>query len=268
MTNCLWCGKFTNKKLCSESCKEQYEKFSNLPKKKVYSYSEAGRYLGKDSRSVRKYEGQFYEIDKTLNPQKKLVSCKLCDTKVPTAKVRRGYCPKCTEKGLGRKEQGKQFAIKQTGSSNTNYRHGQSVNSRSTPEYRDWRSKVLEIHGDKCLISGFSEIDVHHIFPRGLFPEWKYEPWNGIPIARYLHLELHRSQLDVELLPSLYEYRQDAQQLTEELCRQLRSRRFHLLPEKTVDRLEMLRAAPKNYYKIALDLIPEFVQQELSHLEC
>ena len=32
---------------------------------------------------------------------------------------------------------------------------------------------------------------VHHVFPRELFPEYQWEPWNLVSLSRFVHDEMH-----------------------------------------------------------------------------
>ena len=81
------------------------------PRKAFYSYAQAAAYLGKDSRSIRKYEHILFIIDKSLpNKHTRLRHCKVCNQPFKSSENRNGYCPTCSQKGEGRKSQAKSLS--------------------------------------------------------------------------------------------------------------------------------------------------------------
>jgi rubrerythrin len=70
------------------------------------SYLAAAEYLGRDTRTIRKYEGVLFAIDKSLPSRRaKLQSCKICGNQFKSAENRNGYCPLCSQAGKGRQTQ-------------------------------------------------------------------------------------------------------------------------------------------------------------------
>ncbi|MHA1470962.1 MAG: hypothetical protein ACTSSP_10455 [Candidatus Asgardarchaeia archaeon] len=155
-TNCLICGKRTkNKKICSNKCKIKFDKLSKNPLPPFYSYKHAAAYLQKDQRTIRKWENILYKIDKNLKSDFNLIkwkNCKICRDKTPSAKCRVGYCKKCSEKGLGRKNTAKILSKKYKGKGNPNYVHGKKMeHSRERSVMHDrWAKKNIK-NKTKCM---------------------------------------------------------------------------------------------------------------------
>lgn len=58
------------------------------------------------------------------------------------------------------------------------------------------RAAILKRDGYRCQLSKrygkrVEANTVHHIFPRDLFPEYQWDPWNLISLARDVHDTLH-----------------------------------------------------------------------------
>lgn len=72
---------------------------------------------------------------------------------------------------------------------------------RADPFYkkRRWdllRTAILKRDGYRCQLSKrygkrVEANTVHHIFPRDLYPEYQWEPWNLISLAGDVHDSLH-----------------------------------------------------------------------------
>lgn len=54
-----------------------------------------------------------------------------------------------------------------------------------------WYLKCLEIHGNKCVVCGEPAVQVHHFFPKGLYPQLRYEIENGVPLCMKHHRLIH-----------------------------------------------------------------------------
>lgn len=69
-------------------------------------------------------------------------------------------------------------------------------NEIKTARWRRLRAAVLRRDGYQCQLSKrygkHAEAEmVHHIFPRDLFPEYAWEPWNLISLTQEMHNTLH-----------------------------------------------------------------------------
>ena len=65
-----------------------------------------------------------------------------------------------------------------------------------TPRWERLRASVLRRDGYRCRESArygkrTEATTVHHIFPRDLFPEYQWEPWNLISLAGDVHDAMH-----------------------------------------------------------------------------
>jgi len=236
----------------------------SLPPKplRFYSLTNATKYFKMDRRTLQKKEGDLYIIDKeniAFHNNKKYVPCKTCDHFTLSAKGRHGYCKSCQAKGLGKQSQGRQIAKRYKGEGNPNYVDGNSKSNFRTQhstEYRAWRANVLN---DK---QGYH---AHHILPYALFPEFKFEVWNGIALTPYQHITIHHLQLDLELLPIVHAHlsspETDVQNLPEWYSHLPEVQSVLELDEKPFPEHELLRVVPSNYRKQLQRLHPEFVQQ-------
>lgn len=183
------------------------------------TYSEAGRFYGKDPRTIRKYENVLFEINRKLPPPNaKPQTCKVCSATFLTHENRNGYCPSCSASGEGRRAQGRIISEKYKGKGNPNYVDGGANDfERGQRTYRHWAKAVLA-RDNRCRCCGREDnLDAHHILPFSLVPDAKYDVDNGITLCRFHHIELHRSRLDIRLLPTLVALRLGALPLHEAL---------------------------------------------------
>lgn len=267
-----------------------------------FSHVQAGYHFNVDPRTVKKYYNVEYILDKNPlnNPNAKVISCKQCGSSVLSKDARHGNCPACkikqaprtdryckicnskscienrvnehdvcktcTSKGLGRQLQAKAISLKFTGANNPNYSTGTS----KTYFYQNstWRNlkKSLPNACEKC--GSTDNVHHHHIIPACILSDTeKVNPDVIIALCSLHHKELHHLQLDIELLPSLYQqYKTDAPQLREYFCRQPEFQSMSLPAEQKYSELCLLQLVPKNYYKKIQSVHPEFFQQELAHL--
>jgi hypothetical protein len=79
-TQCLWCGKLVyGADYCNTLCRFAHQEMLAKPIRAFYSYRQASEYLGRDTRTIRKFEGKLFVIDKTLpNRHAKLLPCRGC----------------------------------------------------------------------------------------------------------------------------------------------------------------------------------------------
>ena len=124
--NCAWCGKYAPEgRFCGRPCEQSYAGMMSKPHRAFRSHLQASKYLGRDVRTIRKYEGVLYVVDRSLpNPQIKQLPCKVCGSLCKTGENRRGYCPACSEAGEGRKAQARLLAELHAGANNPNYVDG------------------------------------------------------------------------------------------------------------------------------------------------
>ena len=267
--NCLYCGKVTQQKYCSVECEDKEKQMFNLSDTLPLvfdSHSKAAEFYGRDRRTINKYQGSLYIIDKErVSSLGRIYSkCLACDNLTLSSKARHGYCKECTKKGVGKKQQGKTISKLFKGPGNPNYVNGKSKNnfrSKNSKEYRAWRKAVLKGR----------EGHTHHILPFALFPQYKFEIWNGLVLTEYQHIELHRRQLDVVLLPIVYNHleslKKDVQDLPEWYSHLPEVQSILQLPEKQFPEHELLRVVPSNYRKLVQHHHPEFAQQVFPHWE-
>lgn len=271
-----------------------------------FSHKEASKHFNCDARTAKKNLFEVkYIIDRSskLNPNSKIVYCKTCNIQCLTSEARYGncnsckkkiksrenryckscgvkscknnpvsnhkYCKSCTSKTIGRKNQAKILSKKYQGKNNPNYTDGKSVkklwqDSRWTKLRKNYFNKVCS----KC--GSTKSIHLHHIIPQAfLSEEERYNLDNIIPLCELHHKELHHLQLDIVLLPTLYQqYKKDAQELQQFLCSQPEFQSMSDEGDEKYYKLSLIRLVPKNYHKILLNLHPEFVQQEFGHLLC
>jgi hypothetical protein len=272
--NCLFCGKITKKNttFCNNDCEINYSKmFSNNIKPNFRTYQEAGKYFKKDFRTMKKYEGVLFIINKDLpSINTKWVICKSCGEQSSTSKARAGYCKLCSKQGLGKKNQGKILSDLYKGSGNPNYLHGEA----NSLEYQtnEWRKLKQELNFTTCKLTGLTEnIDYHHIIPRwfcNIVNIDVYDKNNIIGLNHEYHKAIHHLHLDILLLPILYSlYKKDVHQLQSQFLNLLQLHKVHQFP---VDQLQSLNLFQVSRYlgkKKLLYLLPEFLQPFLSQLE-
>lgn len=66
---------------------------------------------------------------------------------------------------------------------------------KNQSQYREWREKVLERDGYKCVISGRTDdLHIHHLEPKAenISPEKAFLVDNGITLNREVHEEVHK----------------------------------------------------------------------------
>lgn len=269
-----------------------------------YSHVQAGKHYQIDIRTAkRKYFNVEYLIDKSTehNPNTKLLNCKVCNSEYASFQGRHGKCPackkkiakkttrfckicdiqssgtnkvngysvcrKCTDKGLGRKLQAEKVSKMYKGDNNPNYVHGNSTakiwqNSRWAKLRKDYPNKKC------CKCGTHKNIHLHHVIPQCfLSHEEKFNIHNIIPLCSNHHKELHHLQLDIVLLPILYQqYKKDALQLQQFFFQQPQFQAMNEIGDEKYNKLSLVQLTPRNYYKIVRSHHPEFFQQELVHL--
>lgn len=264
--NCTYCGKITKKNTtyCNNTCEKNYLTMFNQEAKPVFrTFQEAGKFYNKDFRTMKKFEGTLFTIDKTLpSASTKWVSCNICGEPSPKSKARSGYCNHCTSKGLGKKKQGIQIASLYKGSGNPNYVHGEASNK----EYQDnaWYKLKKELASNKCELTGIdSDIDYHHIIPRWFCKYANISPYdtnNIISLNRNYHKVVHHLQLDILLLPILYSvYRKDAHLLRSQFLNLLQLHKVHQYPVDQLQSLSLFQVARYPGKQKLLSLLPEFL---------
>jgi hypothetical protein len=245
--------------------------FSNNIKPVFRTYQEAGKYFQKDFRTIKKYEGLLFNINKELPSSSiKWIVCKSCGEQSPKSKARAGYCKLCTKQGLGKKNQGKLISDLYKGIGNPNYLHGNSISK----EYQtnEWYKLKKELNFIECKLTGLSDnIDYHHIIPRwfcNIVNIDVYDKNNIIGLNHEYHKAIHHLQLDILLLPILYPlYKKDVHQLQSQFLNLLQLHKVHQFPVDQLQSLSLFQISRYPGKKKLLDLLPEFLQPFLPHLE-
>lgn len=264
--NCLYCGKITKKDTtyCNDTCEKNYTTlFDQASKPEFRTFQEAGRFYNKDFRTMKKFEGTLFTINKNLpSASTKWISCKICGEPTAKSKARSGYCKDCTSSGLGKKNQGLIISKLYKAEGNPNYLDGSSKSN----EYQtnDWYKLKKELALEKCALTGItSDLDYHHIIPRWfckLVGVDVYDPNNIIALNHEYHKVVHHLQLDVLLLPNLYSlYRKDAQQLQLHFVNLLQLHKVHQYPVHQLQSLSLFQASRYPGKKKLLSLLPEFL---------
>jgi len=272
--NCLCCGKITKKytTYCNNICEKIYTDMFNLASKPVFrTFQEAGSFYKKDFRTMKKFEGTLFIIDKTIpSIHTKWVICKHCGEQSPKSKARAGYCKDCTIQGFGKKNQGKLISEKYKGIGNPNYLHGNAIST----EYQtnNWYKLKKDLNITKCSLTGIeNNIDYHHIIPRWFCKIANidvYDKNNIIGLNHEYHKVIHHLQLDVLLLPTLYFlYKKDALQLQSHFVHLLQLHKVHQYPVHQLQSLNLFQVARYPGKKKLLNLLPEFFQPFLDQME-
>lgn len=272
--SCLYCGKLTKKNTtyCNDTCEINYtELFSHKTKPSFRTFQEAGIFFKKDFRTMKKFEGTLFTIDKSLpSASTKWITCRSCGSQSPTAKARAGYCKDCSSKGLGKKNQGRIISERYIGLGNPNYLDGNS----NAIEYQtnDWYKLKKELNFTKCeLTHSTDNIDYHHIMPRWfckLADISVFDPNNIIGLNHQYHKAVHHLQLDIVLLPILYSlYKKDALQLRSQFVNLLQLHKVHEYPVDQLQLLNLFQLARYPGKKKLLYLLPEFLQPFLDQKE-
>lgn len=267
MINCIWCGKQArlSGQFCSVACSDAHSAMLAKPFRTFASYLEAAEYSGRDTRTIRNYEGVLFAVDKSLRSRRaKLQSCKICGNQFKSAENRNGYCPLCSQAGKGRQAQAALIKQRYQGTGNPNYVDGSTKQTfRHKRLGKRWTKTVIQQDG-RCRSCGIEQqLQPHHVLPVALFPDYAIDLHNGITLCGHHHTELHRLRLDLLLLPTLFASLAGALPLHEVLCCQPEFQALRQLPWQPFQKRELLRVTPKNYRRQILRLHPEFAQQVL-----
>lgn len=272
--SCLYCGKITKKDTtyCNDTCKINYTELFNQESKPIFrTFQEAGRFYNRDFRTMKRFEGTLFTIDRTLpSANTKWVVCKICGSQSPKAKARKGYCADCTSQGLGKKNQGQIISKRYKGPGNPNYLDGTTAST----EYQtnDWYKLKKELNFTQCELTHTTDnIDYHHIIPRWfckLAGISVFDPNNIIGLNHQYHKVVHHLQLDIVLLPILYSlYKKDAPQLRSQFVNLLQLHKVHQYPVDQLQSLNLFQLARYPGKKKLLHLLPEFLQPFLDQKE-
>jgi hypothetical protein len=245
--------------------------FSIASKPVFRTFQEAGKFYNKDFRTMKKFEGTLFIIDKSIpSANTKWVVCKVCGEQSPSAKARKGYCKNCTSQGFGRKKQGKQISERYKGAGNPNYLDGTSHSLEY--QHNDWYKLKKELCITECSLTGIKDnIDYHHIIPRWFCKLANinvFDHNNIIGLNHEYHKVVHHLQLDVLLLPNLYSlYRKDALQLRSQFVNLLLLHKVYQYPVDQLQSLSLFQLARYPGKKKLLTLLPGFLQPFLDQME-
>jgi hypothetical protein len=259
---------------CNDECKRIHYKLLNQTEVITFSsYIDACKYFEKHKKTLKKYEGVKFTIDKRLTPCKsiKWVNCKICNNPSPSSTARSGYCKSCSQKGLGKKQQGIQISKRYIGPGNPNYINGLSKSN----EYSNnsWYKLKRNLNFTNCALTGLdNNIDYHHIIPRWFCKLASIDPYdinNIIGINHSYHKAIHLLQIDVLLLPILYSvYKKDALQLRSHFLNLLELHKVHEFPVEQLQSQCLFRLSRYPGRKKLLRLLPEFLPQFLTPQGC
>lgn len=272
--SCLYCGKITKKNTtyCNNTCETNYTELFNQQTKPTFrTFQEAGKFYNRDFRTMKRFEGTLFIIDKTLpSANTKWVICNSCGEQSPKSKARAGYCKICTSQGLGKKNQGLIISKRYKGLGNPNYINGTS-NSLEY-QHNDWYKLKKELNFTQCALTNITDnIDYHHIIPRWfckLVGIDVFDPNNIIGLNHQYHKVVHHLKLDIVLLPTLYSlYKKDALQLRSQFVNLLQLHKVHQYPVDQLQSLHLFQLARYPGKKKLLDLLPEFLQPFLDQKE-
>lgn len=272
--SCKYCGKITKKSTtyCNSTCETNYFELFNQQSRPVFrTFQEAGKFYKRDFRTMKRFEGLLFTIDKSLpSASTQWVICKICGEQSPKSKARNGYCSDCTEQGLGKKNQGQIISERYQGSGNPNYLDGSS----HAIEYQsnDWYKLKKNLNFTHCALTNSTEnIDYHHIIPRWfckLADIDVFDTNNIIGLNHQYHKAVHHLQLDVLLLPNLYSlYKKDALQLRSHFVHLLQLRKVHQYPVDQLQSLSLFQLSRYPGKKKLLALLPEYLQPFLNQME-
>ncbi|MEE9510454.1 MAG: hypothetical protein V3V81_08170 [Candidatus Bathyarchaeia archaeon] len=128
------------------------------------------------------------------------------------------YCSlSCAYSGEERKSKLRQHSLKQwqdeefklshMGANNSMWRGGRTPESRlyyNSCVHRKWREKTLIRDGFKCLLCGDPLADIgHHLLSAYYYPEFRFEPDNGITYCRECHDIVHILGNQFNVVPTI-----------------------------------------------------------------
>lgn len=236
----------------------------NIVSKPVFrTFQEAGKFYKRDFRTMKRFEGTLFTIDKTIPAAHTIwVTCIHCGEQSPKSKARAGYCKDCTSQGFGKKNQGKQISKRYKGVGNPNYLDGSSKSLEY--QHNDWYKLKKELNINKCALTDKKDnIDYHHIIPRWFCKLANidvYDPNNIIGLNHDYHKVIHHLQLDIALLPTLYFlYKKDALRLRKEFVHLLQLHKVHQYPVDQLRSLSLFQLSRYPGKKKLLSLLPEFL---------
>lgn len=246
--NCKFCGKLCKSSFCNLNCKTKFNEFNSKPFKVFESYLLAAEYFSLDYRTIKKYENIKYSIERKVKSQ----NCVNCNINYPKKELtRNNRCKKCISENKHRKSQANIISEKYKGSGNPNYIDGKSIERNLIRGKSKYKQFIKSVKKDYCEVTNFKEhLEVHHIFPISLFPEYIYCDWNIITICSNLHYIIHKDKLDIKLINEFTEFNRESfiKSLSE----------IKIEKSIKIDHYEFLKILVKNYNKyINLDKIKQ-----------
>jgi 5-methylcytosine-specific restriction endonuclease McrA len=199
--NCKFCGRLCKDTFCNLYCESKLIEFNSKPFQVFESYLLAAKYFYLDSRTIKKYENIKYSIKRKIKSQ----NCIDCNINYPKKELtRNNRCKKCISENKHKISQGTKISIKYKGSGNPNYIDGKSVNRNLIRGKNKYKQFVKDNKKNYCEITGFkNNLELHHIIPISLFPEYTYSKWNVITLCSNLHYEIHKQKLDIYFIKNI-----------------------------------------------------------------
>jgi hypothetical protein len=211
------------------------------PFKVFNGYKSAGEYFGRDQRTIKKFEGVLYSIERnTLNNSNTIVvQCRICGSDVASSKARCGYCPDCD----GHKEHGKKLRNLYKGQGNPNFVDGGAKQTfRFTVAGRHW-AKDVKNQCQVCALCGVTQnLHAHHIVPVFFYPEACVLVENGIALCGPHHVLIHEKLLDIIMLPDMVDAFDNGLNLREAFRNHSEIERIKKHPLKSYSTQDLLRA--------------------------
>lgn len=128
------------------------------------------------------------------------IACGLCGNKIQVHKssLKRGEGKFCSI-ACARIATGK----KRMGPNNFRWKGGiTSVNQqiRDSITYNNWRSRIFKRDSFTCQECGDTtsgNLNAHHLLPFSKFPQFRFDPWNGITLCKCCHASVHAQKIKV-----------------------------------------------------------------------
>lgn len=251
---CLFCGRLINNKntYCNNKCESDKLEFDSKEFKTFASYNEAAMFFNMDERTLKKYENIKFNIIR-VTKKRICIDCNILTEVSDLTRVNR--CKICVSKNMHRAAQGLKISKLYKGENNPNYIDGKSIERglvRGTGKYKKF---IKEFKSSSCEITGFNNnLEVHHILPISIFPEYVYCNWNIITICSNMHYEIHKQKLDINFILNTKNTKDN---IKENFINFVNSE-IKITESIHIDRYDFIKILIKNYYSyLSKDYIDE-----------
>ena len=185
-----------------DTCGKEFEKYESKLGKNNFCCREC--YLQFHSKEVpicicencgKTFKGSKYNSNKYCSRD--------CYLEAHSIKDKERQCPTCKKIFIAKTSEDKYCSWEcynkdrhmPSGEKHWNWKGGISIiNDRhDSVKYKEWRQKVYERDGYKCIKCGSKEkINAHHIYSYKYYPEKRYDLENGITLCEKCHTKLHQ----------------------------------------------------------------------------